>query len=158
MLKYNKEVINMNELVLKILDYIDNNLYKRISMDELSRVFFFNKDYIMRTFKKELGMTIIEYINRKRIYNCLEELKQTNDTILKVALKHGYISQEYFSEIFSKYMGVNPLTYRKFTRINNTINYDDIMTIRKNLVELKYQLDKINKYKLQKFYQDFKQY
>ena len=33
-------------------------------------------------------------------------------------------------------MGVNPLTYRKFTRINNTINYDDIMTIRKNLVEL----------------------
>ena len=44
-------------------------------------------------------------------------------------------------------MGVNPLTYRKFTRINNTINYDDIMTIRKNLVELKYQLDKINKYR-----------
>ena len=29
----------------------------------------------MRTFKKELGMTIIDYINRKRIYNSLEELK-----------------------------------------------------------------------------------
>ena len=65
----------MNELVLKILDYIDNNLYKKITMDELSRVFFFNKDYIMRTFKKELRMTIIDYINRKRIYNSLEELK-----------------------------------------------------------------------------------
>ena len=114
MLKYIKEVIYMNELVLKILDYIDNNLYKKITMDELSRVFFFNKDYIMRTFKKELRMTIIDYINRKRIYNSLEELKTTDDMMLKVALKHGYVSQEYFSEIFSKYMGVNPLTYRKF--------------------------------------------
>ena len=147
MLKYIKEVIYMNELVLKILDYIDNNLYKKITMDELSRVFFFNKDYIMRTFKKELRMTIIDYINRKRIYNSLEELKTTDDMMLKVALKHGYVSQEYFSEIFSKYMGVNPLTYRKFTKVNTTISYEDISLIRKNLVELKYQLDKIEKYR-----------
>lgn len=137
----------MNELVLKILDYIDNNLYKKISMDELSKVFFFNKDYIMRTFKRELGMTIIDYINKKRIFNSLGALKNTDDMMLKIALKHGYVSQEYFSEIFSKYMGVNPLTYRKFTKINNTIDYDDITLIRKNLVELKYQLDKVNKYR-----------
>lgn len=137
----------MNELVLKILDYIDNNLYKKISMDELSKVFFFNKDYIMRTFKRELGMTIIDYINKKRIFNSLGALKNTDDMMLKIALKHGYVSQEYFSEIFSKYMGVSPLTYRKFTKVNNTIDYDDITLIRKNLVELKYQLDKVNKYR-----------
>ncbi len=137
----------MNELVLKILDYIDNNLYKKISMDELSKVFFFNKDYIMRTFKRELGMTIIDYINKKRIFNSLGALKNTDDMMLKIALKHGYVSQEYFSEIFSKYMGVSPLTYSKFTKINNTIDYDDITLIRKNLVELKYQLDKVNKYR-----------
>ena len=137
----------MNELILKILDYIDNNLYKKISMDELSKVFFFNKDYIMRTFKRELGMTIIDYINKKRIFNSLGALKNTDDMMLKIALKHGYVSQEYFSEIFSKYMGVSPLTYRKFTKINNTIDYDDITLIRKNLVELKYQLDKVNKYR-----------
>ena len=86
-------------------------------------------------------------INRKRIYNSLEELKTTDDMMLKVALKHGYVSQEYFSEIFSKYMGVNPLTYRKFTKVNTTISYEDISLIRKNLVELKYQLDKIEKYR-----------
>ena len=137
----------MNELVLKILDYIDNNLYKKISMDELSKVFFFNKDYIMRTFKRELGMTIIDYINKKRIFNSLGALKNTDDMMLKIDLKHGYVSQEYFSEIFSKYMGVSPLTYRKFTKVNNTIDYDDITLIRKNLVELKYQLDKVNKYR-----------
>ena len=44
-------------------------------------------------------------------------------------------------------MGVNPLTYRKFTKVNTTISYEDISLIRKNLVELKYQLDKIEKYR-----------
>ena len=116
-------------------------------MDELSRLFYFNKDYIMRTFKKELGITIIDYINKKRIYNSLEELQNTDDMMLKVALKHGYASQEYYSEIFSKYMGVNPLTYRKFTKVNTTIKYEEIELIRKNLVELRYQLDNIQKYR-----------
>lgn len=137
----------MNKPILDILNYIDNNLYKKISMDELSKLFYFNKDYIMRTFKKELGMTIIEYINKKRIYNSLEELKNTNDMMLKVALKHGYTSQEYYSEIFSKYMGVNPLTYRKFTKVNTSIKYEEIELIRKNLVELRYQLDTIERYR-----------
>lgn len=137
----------MNKLIIDILDYIDNNLYKKITMEELSKKFYFNKDYIMRLFKKEIGLTIIDYINKKRIYNSLEELHKTDDMMLKVALKHGYSSQEYYSEIFSKYMGVNPLTYRKFTRVNNTIKYEEIEIIRKNLVELKYQLEKINNYR-----------
>ena len=116
----------MNKLVIDILDYIDNNLYKKITMEELSKVFYFNKDYIMRTFKKELNTTIIDYINKRRIYNSLNELQETDDMMLKVALKHGYTPQEYYSEIFSKYMGVNPHTYRKFTRVNNTIKYEEI--------------------------------
>lgn len=44
-------------------------------------------------------------------------------------------------------MGVNPLTYRKFTKSNTTIKYKEIELIRKNLIDLKYQLDKIDHYK-----------
>ena len=48
-----------NELIIKILNYIDECLYTKISIDELSSIYYFNKDYIMRLFKKELGITII---------------------------------------------------------------------------------------------------
>ena len=58
-----------NELICKILNYIDDNLYKRITMDEISSIFYFNKDYLMRIFKKELDITIMDYINKRRIYN-----------------------------------------------------------------------------------------
>ncbi len=136
-----------NDLIRQILIYIDNNIYSKISLDDLSRLFYFNKDYIMRLFKKELNITIIDYINKKRIYDSLKELEETNNTILKVALEHGFTSQEYYTEMFNKVMKVNPLTYRKFTKNNPTLTEEEIINIRKNLTDIKYQLDIIQKYK-----------
>ena len=136
-----------NDIVIKILNYIDNNLYTKISMEELSNICYFNKDYIMRTFKKTLNITIIEYINKKRVFNSLESLEKTNDLILKIAIEHGFTSQEYYTEIFIKYLEVNPHTYRKFIRRDSNIEEKDIDNIRKNITNIKYQLDEIDKYK-----------
>ena len=101
----------------------------------------------MRVYKKELNMTIIDYMNKKRIFASLEELKETQDSILKVALMHGFTSQEYYTETFIKVMGVNPNTYRKFTKNHPSVTEDNTNKIRKNLTDLKYQLDQITKYK-----------
>lgn len=136
-----------NSLVRQLLNYIDDNIYAKISMDELSRIFYFNKDYIMRLFKKELNTTIIDYINKRRIYSSLESLKNTQDSILKIALMHGFTSQEYYTEMFIKIMGVNPNTYRKFTKNNPSLSEEELSIVRKNLTELKYLLDQITNYK-----------
>lgn len=136
-----------NDLIKNILKYIDENLYAKITLEDLSRIYYFNKDYIMRMFKKELGMTIIDYLNKKRVYNSLKELAETDDYILKVALNHGFTSQEYYTEIFTKVMGVNPNAYRKFTHNHPSITEEESNVIRKNLTDIKYQLDQIQKYR-----------
>ena len=146
-MRYNDKGDSVKDLIIRILDYIDYNLYAKITMEELSRVFYFNKDYIMRVFKKELGITIIDYITKRKIYNSLKQLETTKDLVLKVPISHGYSSQEYYTESFQKVLGVNPLTYRKFTKPNTSISYEDISIIRKNLTELKYQLDQIEQYR-----------
>ncbi len=102
----------------------------------------------MRIFKKEIKMTIVEYINKRKVFNSLHYLRTTNDSILKISLIHGYSSQEYYSEIFSKYIGVSPLVYRKFSKSNIDVKYSDIVIIRKNLTKIKYELDSIDKYKV----------
>ena len=64
--------MNQRKLIIEILDYIDSNIYKKITIEELSRIFFYNKDYLMRLFKREIGLTIFEYINSKKfiyLYN-----------------------------------------------------------------------------------------
>lgn len=101
----------------------------------------------MRIFKKELKITIIDYMNKKRIDSSLEELQDTKDSILKIALNHGFTSQEYYTEIFHKEMGVNPLTYRKFSLHHPSVSEEDSNQIRKNLTEIKYLLDQIENYK-----------
>jgi YesN/AraC family two-component response regulator len=136
-----------NELVVKILNYIDDNLYKRITMDEISSIFYFNKDYLMRIFKKELDITIMDYINKRRIYNSLDLLKNSDDLIIKIALNSGYSSLEYYSETFTKILGVSPLTYRKFTRINSQISDDELNIIREKLPEISLLLKRIDIYK-----------
>ena len=136
-----------NELVVKILNYIDDNLYKRITMDEISSIFYFNKDYLMRIFKKELDITIMDYINKKRIYNSLDLRKNSDDLIIKIALNSGYSSLEYYSETFTKILGVSPLTYRKFTRVNSQISDEELNIIREKLPEISLLLKKIDIYK-----------
>jgi len=102
-----------NELVCNIIDYINNNINKEITIDELSLIFYFNKTYIMKKFKKELNITIHEYINTIRIYNSLIYFKD-NNYILSIAFKNGFNSLEYFSEIFKKTIGVSPNVYKKY--------------------------------------------
>jgi AraC-like DNA-binding protein len=67
----------------------------------------------MKKFKKELNISIHEYINTMRIYNSLPYFKDEN-YVLSIAFKNGFNSLEYFSEIFKKNMGVSPIIYKKY--------------------------------------------
>lgn len=136
-----------NDLVINLLNYIDNNINKKITMDELSHIFYFNKDYLMSIFKKELDITIMDYINKLRIYNSLEDIKNTSDMMIKIALNNGYSSQEYFTETFTKIIGVSPLIYRKFTKVNSQISEHELDLIRRSLAELSSTINRISRYK-----------
>ena len=70
-------------------------------------------------------------------------MKRSDDLIIKVALDNGFYSQEYYSEIFAKIIGVGPLTYRKFTWVDSKITQEELDTIRKNLIDINSTLVKI---------------
>lgn len=125
-----------NDLICDILDFLDQNINRSISIGELSYHFYFNKDYIMRLFKKEMHCTITEYINRLRIFSSLTDLQETNLSILSVGINHGFISLEYYSEMFRKIMGVSPTVYRNFTMRSIHVLEEDIITIQNNLSKL----------------------
>lgn len=135
-----------NDLVIKILNYIDNNLYKKISIEELSDLFHYNKDYIMRLFKREIGYTITNYINCKRIYNSLHSFIYNDISILNISINYGFYSQEYYSEIFHKIIGVSPTTYNKFINYRSFVSIKDTNTIQKRIAKLDYDFRRINNY------------
>ncbi len=121
-----------NNLVCDIIEYINNNINKDITIDELANRFYFNKTYIMKRFKKEIGVKIHDYINISRILNSLGYYQYDN-YILSIALKNGFTSIEYYSEIFKKVLGVNPQKYKKFINRSFDINESDINNIIYNI-------------------------
>ncbi len=144
-----------NDLICNIIEYLNNNINKEITIDELSVLFYFNKTYIMKRFKKELNISIHEYINTIRIYNSLPYFKEDN-YILSIAFKNGFNSLEYYSEIFKKNIGVSPNIYKKYLSYKNITDKEEekilnnicrINSIKSNALNyLNHRKPKVNSY------------
>lgn len=124
-----------NELVCNILEYLDENINTIISIDMISSIFCYDKTYVMKRFKKELGISIINYMNAIKIFNSLKYFKY-DDSILKISIESGFNSLEYFSEIFKKIIGVSPNTYKQFIRHDVRVLANEVSTIINSLVKL----------------------
>ena len=81
-------------------------------MDVLSKRFSINPTSLSKKFKNELGETLTEYINRKRVNASLTLLAATRLPIGEVAEKVGYLNENYYSRIFKKIQGITPREYR----------------------------------------------
>jgi len=135
-----------NNIVCDILEYIEININRKITIDSISRQFSFNRYYLMKLFKRELNISIIDYINNLRIYNSLNCIKN-NNSLLNVAISNGFYSLEYFSETFKNIVGINPSTYKKITNYNRNIRDKDMIKYTENITRLKLLIEYSNKYK-----------
>ena len=124
-----------NELVCDILEYINKNINQEITINLLSNMFYYDKTYIMKRFKKEIGISIFDYINRVKIFNSLPFYYYDN-YILSIGLNNGFNSIEYYSEIFKKIMGVNPKKYKYFINRSRFIKDKEIDLIIKRVDDL----------------------
>lgn len=85
------------------------------SLQELAETAFISSQHLSREFKKETGITFIDYLTRVRIKNAVKFLLDENMKIYEVAEKTGYSNQHYFSSAFKKILGISPAEYRKKT-------------------------------------------
>ena len=65
-----------------------------------------------RVFKSQIGITLVEYLQSKRMDYALELLQKTDYSIIKISLEVGYTSLSFFIKTFKKLYGVTPLQYR----------------------------------------------
>ncbi len=122
----------MSDLVRYILDYLDTNLYRDVSIDELSSYFGYEKSYLMKKFKIETGISIKNYVNRIRIYKSIDMLFH-DELLLKVALENGFHSLEYYSEMFTKVMGFNPSTFKKYRQ--GQLSKEELEIVKNSMIQ-----------------------
>lgn len=104
---------NDNSLILQIIDYINANFERNISLDELSERFFISKNSLCKKFRTVMRCSVSEYITGVRHAKAKELLSGTDMSMDEIAERCGYSSANYFSLIFKKKVGISPLNYRK---------------------------------------------
>lgn len=95
-----------------ILDYIENNYDKDISVEDLSKMVHLQPNYFIRMFKKNIGSTPIRYINTRRITEAKRLLNSTNLTMSDICNQIGTNDIHYFSRLFKQYTGFTPSFYK----------------------------------------------
>ena len=135
-----------NLLIINILKYLNANIYNKIELDTLKDIFNYNKFYLIRLFKREIGLTIKDYLNKMRIYNSLDLIINPNNSCLKVALESGFTSLEYYSEVFTKIIGISPLKYRQFYLKNANLSDNTKNIVINNVISLSDLKEKVEFY------------
>ncbi len=95
------------------LSYIEKNLAGEISLEKAAEIACVTQDSFQRFFSYMVGMTLTEYIRRRRLTLAAEELRRDGGRVLDVALRYGYENADAFSRAFSKQHGVTPAAFRK---------------------------------------------
>lgn len=131
-----------NKLICQILLFINNNINDKITIADLEKRFFYNRYYIMKLFKKEIGITIIEYINSLRVYNTINNIRTSNYSLTSIAIRNGFSSLEYFSETFRQITGVNPRIFKDYFQHKKYISNEQSNLITDSIVNL-YEISNI---------------
>lgn len=105
-------------LVRKVITRIDYDLTADLSLKVQAAYLNVNPSYLSTLFKKETGLTLTEYINRKRIEHALLLLNSTDMQIQMIAQYCGITDVNYFTKTFKKIVGKTPKEYREMINVH----------------------------------------
>lgn len=106
----------LSPTVLKIMDYVQKNYNKKISLDDISKEYCLSKTWLCKCFLQANHITIFEYKTMCQINEAKRLLRATNLSIEKIALTVGFSSSRHFSMTFKKHLTTTPLNWRKQLR------------------------------------------
>lgn len=103
---------NVSPVTQKCLNYISVHLHETITLDDLSQHCSLCTRSLSLNFRKELGMSIPEYIHREKLREAEYLLRHSDYSLSEITSFLNYPSQSYFTQVFKKHTGQTPQQYR----------------------------------------------
>lgn len=102
--------------VQKALAFIEVNLENDIGLQQVAKHVHLHPGHLSDVFKKETGVTFVDYITRLKMRRAMEILTVSPAKISEVAAKVGYEDVKYFTQLFKKHSGRTPKDFREASR------------------------------------------
>jgi len=103
-----------SDIITKAKEYVDRKYSDpELNFRDMAQELNVSISYLSRQFKKEIGLTFIDYLTRVRIQRSLELMRDPVMKIYEITDRVGYKSQHYFCVSFKRTLGVSPTEYRQ---------------------------------------------
>ena len=103
----------MKDTIYRSISLIESRLADELTIDELAEQSFFSRTHYQRLFRSIVGEPVMEYIKKRRLQQAGQSLLESRESVLEIALRHGFESHEGFTRAFRAYFGMSPTRYRK---------------------------------------------
>ena len=111
--------LNIYKTLNDITKYIDEHLEEKIDYTVLAKMMGINVYTMQRIFSLITGISVAEYIRKRRLSNAGFDLYATKAKVIDIAIKYQYDSTESFSRAFKTFHGINPSLVNKFSKLKN---------------------------------------
>ena len=97
----------------KMIAYIDEHYEQKIELEDIAKIGGYNVAYTSQFFKRQMGISFIEYVLHLRLRDATVRLTSTDDAIAKIASGCGFADIKAFNVAFKKHFRMPPTEYRK---------------------------------------------
>ncbi len=105
--------------IRKAKNYIIKNYQRPLNIDEIAAAVCKSKSYLQRQYKKQVGETILETLNKLRIKKAASLIDNTNMPIMQIATDVGFSNKNHLNYEFKKIYGFSPSEYKKLRGANH---------------------------------------
>lgn len=98
--------------------YVKNNLTRKLTLSDIAWNLHCSTVTLTEHFKAEFGITIMEYVTKKRMALAEKLLISTDKPLREIALSSGFSDVEYFSRTFKKFHGTSPAAWRRANKLS----------------------------------------
>ena len=99
--------------VIRAIKYIRRHLSAQLTVEEIAENAFVSKSTLTKHFRRELSMSVLEYVTDLIMFEASQRLLKTDLSLLSISEKYGFSDQFYFSRRFKQKFGCSPQRYRK---------------------------------------------
>lgn len=102
-----------SESISKAIDYIESNITGELTITDIAKHVNISPYYFQKGFFMICGLTVGEYIKKRRLTLAGNKLVSTDEKIIDIALKYGYDSPDSFTKAFFRFHGATPTAIRR---------------------------------------------
>ncbi len=109
-----------NEMIMGVIQYIEQGFREDLPVEDLVKNSGVSHQYLGRVFRRTMGLTIEQYIKRRRLWEAKRLLAETDEPVAEIARACGFSRAGYFCTVFKEEEHMSPGHYRRHSRNNVT--------------------------------------